>query len=136
MTEAARLAELRELFLSAPGSGTARAIAILGSLALAAVVLWLVRRRRLREEYTPIWLAVSLGIAAVSLHQGLLRALTEAVGAWSLSSTLFFFGEIFLLVICLNYAVRLSRITLGLKTLTQEIALLRAELDGRRGGDG
>jgi hypothetical protein len=135
MTEAERLAELRELFLSAPGSGATRTLAVLGSLALVAIVLWLVRRRRLREEYTPIWIAVAVGIAAVSLHQGLLRALTHTIGAWSLSATLFFFGELFLVAICLNYAVRLSRITLDVKILSQEIALLRAELDGGRGAD-
>ena len=57
-----------------------------------------------------------------------LRALTHAVGAWAPSSTLFFFGELFLLVLCLNYAVRLSRLTLDVKLLAQQLALLRAEL--------
>lgn len=136
MTEAERIAELRELFLSAPGSGATRTLAVLGSLALVVVVLWLVRRRRLREEYTPIWIAVAIGIATVSLHHGLLRTLTQSIGAWSLSATLFFFGELFLIAICLNYAVRLSRITLEMKTLNQEIALLRAELDDRRDASG
>ena len=56
----------------------------------------------------------------------------RAIGAWSLSATLFFFGEIFLIALCLNYAVRLSRITLDAKTLTQEIALLRAEVERRQ----
>ena len=50
----------------------------------------------------------------------------------------FFFGELFLLVLCLNYAVRLSRLTLHVKLLAQEVALLRAQLGdgGRAGGSG
>jgi Uncharacterized conserved protein (DUF2304) len=43
------------------------------------------------------------------------------VGAWTPSSALFFFGELFLLAICLNYAVRLSGLTLQVKNLAQEL---------------
>jgi len=41
----------------------------------------------------------------------------------------FFLGELFLVAICLNYAVRLSRANLLIKNLAQEIALLRADVD-------
>jgi hypothetical protein len=133
MTPDQRLEELRRLFLEAPESAATRVIAIVLSLSLVAAVLWLVRRRTLREEYTPIWMAVALGIAALSLAPPLLRWLTRAVGAWTPSSALFFFGELFLLAICLNYAVRLSGLTLELKNLAQELAVLRGELEATRG---
>jgi len=51
------------------------------------------------------------------------------IGAWAPSSTLFFLGELFLLAICLNFAVRLSRASVQLKNLGQEVAILRARLD-------
>ncbi len=124
-----RLAELRTLFLEAPESGATRLLAVVLSLVLISVVLWLVRRRTLREEYTPIWMGVAFGIAALSLFPALLIALTRAVGAWTPSSALFFLGELFLLSICLNYAVRLSGLTLQIKNLAQELAVLRAELE-------
>jgi hypothetical protein len=127
-----RLAELRTLFLEAPESGATRLLAVVLSLVLVSVVLWLVRRRTLREEYTPIWMGVAFGIAALSLFPALLIALTRAVGAWTPSSALFFFGELFLLAICLNYAVRLSGLTLQIKNLAQELAVLRAELEAGR----
>jgi drug/metabolite transporter (DMT)-like permease len=132
MTSEERLQELRQLFMDAPESASTRAIAIVLSLLLVAAVLWLVRRRTLREEYTPIWMAVAFGIAALSLVPPLLGWLTRAVGAWTPSSTLFFFGELFLLAICLNYAVRLSGLTLQLKNLAQELAVLRGELEEAR----
>jgi len=120
---------LREAFLSAPESSATRAIAIIGSITLAVIILLLVRRRALREEYTPIWLGVSVAVLAVSLQLDLLRVITKAIGAWTPSSTLFFLGELFLLLICLNFAVRLSRMSLQMKNLAQEIALLRADLE-------
>jgi hypothetical protein len=123
------LEELREVFLSAEESQAARVVAVFVSLGLAAIVLILVRRRALREEYTPIWLAVAAGLLLVSLRFDLLKAITRAIGAWTPSSTLFFLGEVFLLAICLNFAVRLSRASVQIKNLGQEVAILRARLD-------
>jgi hypothetical protein len=122
--------QLREIYLSTPASLETRAIAVLLSLGLVALVLWLVKRRSLREEYTPIWLGVAVAIALVSAVGPLLHWLARAVGAWTPSSALFFFGQLFLVAICLNYAVRLSRLTLQVKNLAQELALLRANVDG------
>ena len=128
MSREAEVDRLRELLLNAPESDATRLLAIVGSLALISVVLWLVRRRALREEYTPIWIAISGGLALVSLVPGLLKAITRLIGAWSPSSTLFFLGEICLVLLCLSFAVRLSRASVQLNTLGQEVALLRASL--------
>lgn len=125
--------ELRDLLLNAPESATTRVMAILLSLVLLGVVLTLVRRRTLREEYTPIWVTVSLVITIISIRMDWLRALTRAIGAWTPSSTLFFLGEVFLVCICLNYAVRLSRTNTRLKELAQETAVLRARLSWLEG---
>jgi hypothetical protein len=132
MDDLQRLNELRELFRVAPESEATRILALVGSVALTLVVLHLVRRRALREEYTPIWMAVALGLLVISLDLDLLRFVTRAIGAWTASSTLFFLGEVFLLIICLNFAVRLSQASLQIKTLGQELALLRAQLQDRR----
>lgn len=129
MTPEQRMAELRELFLTAPAPTETRVLAVVLSLALVATVLWLVKRRTLREEYTPIWLLVAFAIALVSIASPLLQALTRAIGAWTQSSALFFFGQLFLVAICLNYAVRLSQLTLQVKNLVQELAVLRAEFE-------
>jgi hypothetical protein len=125
--------ELRELFLAASDPSTARALALASSFSLVATVLWLVRRRSLREEYTPIWMGVAAALLVLSLRLDLLQALTRATGAWTSSSLVFFLGEVFLVAICLNYAVRLSRAGLQLKNLAQEHALLSARLDRLEG---
>jgi hypothetical protein len=129
MNDSQTLAHLRELFLDNPDLEHTRWLALSISLALVAAVLYLVRRRRLREEYTPIWLLVSAALVFLSFRLDLLRELTRAIGAWTPSSTLFFLGELFLVAICLNYAVRLSRASLLIKNLAQEVALLRAEVE-------
>ncbi len=136
MNETETLAHLRELFLENPDLESTRWLALSISLALVGAVLFLVRRRRLREEYTPIWLAVSAALVLVSIWLDLLRQLTRAIGAWTPSSTVFFLGELFLVGICLNYAVRLSRAGLLIKNLAQEVALLSAEVAKLAARDG
>ena len=129
MTNEVRLAELRELFLSARETEGLQIFAMISSFALVAIVLWLVRRRSLQEEYTPIWMAVAFVLLIISVNLDWLHRLTIAIGAWTLSSTVFFLGEIFLLAICLNYAVRLSRSSLHLKDLAQQVTLLQAQVE-------
>jgi len=131
VSQVEQLQELRELFLAAPESDAARFMAIAFSFALVATVLWMVRRGSLREEYTPIWMAVAFSLLLVSLRMEILHTLTRALGAWTTSSTLFFLGLFFLVLICLNYSVRFSRTSIQLKNLAQEVALLRAELESR-----
>jgi hypothetical protein len=121
--------QLREVFLAAADPNSARVLALSCSLILVSVVLWLVHRRSLREEYTPIWMGVALALVLVSIRLDWFYALTRAVGAWTPSSLVFFLGEVFLVVVCLNYAVRLSRTGVQIKNLAQEVALLRARLE-------
>jgi hypothetical protein len=125
---------LRQLLLEQPEAFATRVLALLISIAIFVCVVHLVRTRRLREEYSPIWLGAALAITVLSLWLGALRWLTSMIGAWTPSSTLFFFGEIFLLALCLHYAVRLSQLANQLKILAQELALLRVEIAGRGAG--
>ncbi|MEW6273341.1 MAG: DUF2304 domain-containing protein [Thermodesulfobacteriota bacterium] len=126
---------LRRLAIEQPEPASTRILALLLCSAFLVAVLVLVRRGRLREEYTPIWTVVALGTMVLSVWFDAVRMLTRAVGAWTPSSTLFFFGLVFLLTVSLNYAVRLSGLSLQVKLLAQEVALLRQQL-GAAGGDG
>ncbi len=124
-----RLLELRELMISAPNPAATRGLALVIGIGVLVTVLWLVRTRRLQEEYTPIWLALAVATCAVGVHLQLLRSLAVWIGAWTLSSTIFFLGQIALGAICLHYAVKLSRAGLEIKTLAQEVALLRLQVE-------
>jgi hypothetical protein len=129
------LERLRRIAIEQPEAGTTRVLALLLSVVFLLAVLNLVRTGRLKEEYTPIWTVVAVGIMVLSIWFDAVRLVTRAVGAWTPSSTLFFFGELFLLVLCLNYAVRLSGLSLQVKLLAQEVSILRARLGEGPGGE-
>jgi len=124
-----QIEELRELFLSAPEATSTRLLAAVLGVVVVVLILWLVRTRRLREEFTPLWVAGALGLAVVSLSFGVLRLLTTLIGAWTPSATIFFLSVAFLGIVSLAYAVRLSRLVIDVKNLAQEVALLRAQID-------
>ena len=104
------------------------------ALILLFVIVELVRRRRLRVEYSWLWLASGVTIIGLILRYDLLIWITEKVGAVIPTSTLFFLCILYLALLSLNYSVRLSSLTREVKELTQELGLLRAELEeaGRR----
>jgi hypothetical protein len=103
-----------------------KVIAALFGVGLLLVIVELVRRRKLKEEYSALWILAGLVIVVVGLNYGLLRLITELIGAGYTSSTIFFFGIFFLLALCLQFSVRISKLENHAKNLAQELAILRA----------
>lgn len=89
----------------------------------------LVRRRRLREEYSVLWLSTSLLMFVLVLQYNWLESLTRFIGAVLPTTTLFLSALLFLLLIVVQFSIKLSQISSQLKNLGQENALLRAELE-------
>ena len=107
----------------------AQTVAVIGCLVLFAFVVELVRKRRLKEEYSILWIAVSLGTAVLASWGGLLIGITRMVGAVSANSVIFFFGLLFLAALLLHLSVRVSGLSEQNKDLTQELALLAGRLE-------
>jgi hypothetical protein len=97
------------------------------AVALLLVILELVRRRRLRVEYSWLLIAAGISIIGLILRYDLLIAVSDLVGAVIPTSTLFFLCILYLALLSLNYSVRLSDLTRQVKDLAQEVALLRDE---------
>ncbi|HEV3319563.1 MAG TPA: DUF2304 domain-containing protein [Solirubrobacteraceae bacterium] len=102
-----------------------RIVAIVGSLALLLFIIELVRRRRLKEEYSVLWVTTAVVLLLLAIWGGLLRSLTHAIGAVSQGSTLYFFGLIFVVFLLLHFSVRVSDLERRVVAMIQEVALLR-----------
>jgi hypothetical protein len=111
-------------------------ITALGAVALAALVLDLVRRRRLSEEYSLLWLISTTVIAVLGFSTPILSWLTRALGILGESSTVFAAGLAFLTAMLLYVSVRLSRLGFENHALTRELALLRFEIERLRADAG
>jgi hypothetical protein len=107
--------------------------AVLTSLVVFALILELVRRRRLREEYSWLWLLTGVIMVVLVVWQQLLFLITRLIGAVSPLTTLLLFSLLFLLAIAIHYSIIISRLTTQVKNLAQELAILGATGDGSRG---
>jgi hypothetical protein len=99
-------------------------IAILICIFLVAYVFELVRRKHLSEEYSTGWLVTGTLMLILSVSETFLKWISNLVGATLFTSTLFFFGLLFLVVICLHFSIRISALTNQVRRLTQHTAIL------------
>lgn len=99
------------------------------SVAALVLVLELVRRRRLREEYSLLWLATALVLIVLSVSRPLLDVLASLVGIFYPPSALFLVAVIFVLFMLLHFSTVLTRLTQENKETAQQLALLRWQLE-------
>lgn len=102
---------------------------LLASVATLALVLELVRRRRLREEYSLLWLATALVLIVLSLSRPLLDVLAEIVGIFYPPSALFLVAVVFILFMLLHFSTVLTRLAQENKEIAQQLAILRWQLE-------
>ena len=104
-------------------------IVAIAAVLLMLYVLDLVRRRRLSEEYSFLWVLASVTIAVLGFSTPLLRGMTRALGMMFESSTVFAIGLAFTIAMLLYLSVKMSRLTQENQMLARELALLRHELE-------
>lgn len=104
-----------------------KVFALVVGIGIFVVILEMVRRRRLGEEYSFLWLIVGIGIVILVLWQDLLGWLTRLIGAVAPTTTIFIFGIIILVLINLHFSVKITKLSRQVKELTQQIALLRTD---------
>lgn len=106
-------------------------VAIVISVGILALIIELVRKRRLREEYSVLWILTGVTILVLSLRFSLLQALTRLIGVALPVSTLFFFGLVFLVLVSLQFSVKISGLSNQMQELAQRIALLEVKFPER-----
>ncbi len=106
-------------------------LAALAAVALALFVLELVRRRKLGEDFSLLWLLCTAAIAILGFATPLLRWVTHTLGILYESSTVFAAGLGFVVAMLLYLSVRLSRLIQEHAALARELALLRFRLEER-----
>ena len=109
-----------------------KVFAVVASFLLMALVIELVRRRKLREEYSWLWLLTGAVIVALVIWYDFLVVVTHLIGAIAPTTTLFIFGLLFLMLISLHYSIQISRLSHQVKEMGQQIALLKGELEDSR----
>jgi hypothetical protein len=112
-------------------------VAILVSLALLAGVIELVRRKKLAEEYSFVWILCALALLGLSIARGLLDRVALALGFYYPPAALLLVVIFFVFVALVVFSVVVSRQRQQIERLIEDNALLDArlrELDERLAG--
>ncbi len=99
------------------------------SLGFLVIVLELVRSKRLKEQYSLLWLFVGGIMLTLTLWRGLIERLAEQLGIFYAPSLLFIVGILFSFALILHYSVIISRIHNQNVRLAQEIGVLNKKLE-------
>jgi hypothetical protein len=103
-------------------------VALTVSVLLLAVVLELVRRRKLIEEYSFLWIVFSLIVLALSIRREILHAVARWLGVFYPPIVLVMLLIVMFFAASLAHAVIVSRHRKQIERLTEETAILSAEL--------
>lgn len=103
-------------------------IALMGSVLLLLLVLELVRRRRLAEEYSALWIVSALVLIGISLRRDVLDFAARWLGVYYPPAVLVLMLVAIISVASLTFSVILSRQQRQIDRLIEENAIMAAEL--------
>lgn len=110
---------------------TAYGLSVAGAAVTLILIVEMLRRRRMREKYAVLWLVIGVAVLAIGIFPGLLRTASDIVNVQVPANLLFFLAGIVLLLVSAHHSAELSQLEEETRTLAEEVALLRFELERR-----
>jgi hypothetical protein len=111
----------------------AHVVLVLITAGMLGFVLHLMRSGRLRAKYAMLWTTVGAGLVVLAAFPGLLDWTAVRLGIYYPPAAFLMAAVAFLFVLTVHFSWELSRLEERTRTLAEEIALLRNELEGRGG---
>jgi len=87
------------------------------------IIITMVRNKQLELKYALTWMGAGIAILLIDCFPQLMDQLSETMGIASPVNMLFFMGFIFALIIIFVLTIVVSRLSVRVKELAQEIAL-------------
>lgn len=102
---------------------------VLVAVVIAAVVLSYVRKWRLREEYSILWLMLCAAMLLLASFEGITVWVAARLDVAYAPSIIFFVALAFVVAMLFHYSLEISRLSDQSRRLAQELSLLRARLE-------
>jgi hypothetical protein len=116
-------------------TGRAHLVLVLISAGMLGFVLHLLRSGRLRAKYAMLWSTVGVGLVILAAFPGLLDWTAGRLGIFYPPAAFLMAAVAFLFVLTIHFSWELSRLEERTRTLAEEVALLRDDLDRRSAAD-
>ena len=113
---------------------TTQYIAIFVSISLFLYILYLVRKKKIKEEYSLLWLSSSFVFIVFSFWRHGLENFARLMGIAYPPAALFLILMLAIFLILIEFSVNISKLSEKNKILAQELALLKNELESLQTG--
>lgn len=113
-----------------------RLLMALASLTLMAVIIYLVRRRRLDEKYAVLWLGVGAVMLLAPLSVRMIDLLSRGIGIHYPPAFVFLVGFLGLCLINLQFSVVISRLSRENRVMARKLALIEEQVESMTEGTG
>jgi hypothetical protein len=107
-------------------------VSIVISAALLVTIIELVRRGRLSEEYSFIWIVCAIALFALSVWRNLLDLAASALGVHYPPAVLLLVLTFFVVIVSLYFSVVVSRHRKDIEKLVEDVALLDEQVRALR----
>lgn len=108
---------------------TIQYIAVFGSILFLVFILNLIRKRKIREEYSLLWLFFGAVFLAMSVWRQSLEIVAGLLGIAYAPAALFLIMLFAIITILIHYSIVISKFSENINMLTQEVGLLKMELE-------
>jgi len=105
-------------------AGTIQVIAIIGSIVFVVFILLLIRNKKLKEEFSLLWLFFSVVLLILSIWRKSFDLIACYLGIAYAPAALFLILIMAIISILIHFSLVLSRLTNQTKSLVQEVGLL------------
>lgn len=92
-----------------------------------AYVFWLVRRQGLRSKYALLWISIAVLLAPLAIVPKSLSWISTQLGVYYPPTVLLLAAVALLFAVSVHFSWELSRLEHKVRTLAEELALLRLE---------
>ena len=104
-------------------------IAIFCSFALLVLIFELTRRKKIREQYSILWLFFSVIFVVLSIWRRGLDFFADLVGIYYAPSALFLLLVLAIFLILIQFSVVISKLSEENKKLSQTIGLMKLDME-------
>jgi len=104
-------------------------ISILGSVVFIGLIVMLIRNKKIKEEFSILWLFFGLVFLFLSIWRGSLEIIAQILGIAYAPAAIFLILIIAIISILIHLSLIISRLTDQAKVMIQEFGLLKMEMD-------
>ena len=100
-------------------------LSVLLSLTFLIIVLELVRRQKLKEQYSLLWITFGATLIVVSLNVTIVEQIAQWLGVKYAPAMLFLFGLLFCFAIMLHMTIVITKLSNQVLRLAQELTIMK-----------